>query len=223
MVIKLKNKLWIILVLIIIIGICIGFYFFNQNKKSDENNYSSTRTSTEEENYVQNDTNTIDTTQNATNNEPKNEELISTFSTKILSWELGRQNNINLTCQSLNGTIVANGSTFSFCNTLGPATPEQGYQEAYVFDEDGDKEKGLGGGKCQVSTTLYNAVLNVPNLVVTERHAHSHKVPYIQPGKDAAVSYGSYDLKFRNDTGFDVKIEVTNTTNDITINLYKII
>ena len=62
------------------------------------------------------------------------------------------------------------------------------------------------GGNCQISTTLYNAVLAVPTLVVTERHAHSNNVPYIQKGKDAAVAYGSYDLKFRNDSGHSVKI-----------------
>ena len=55
-------------------------------------------------------------------------------------------------------------------------------------------------GNCQISTTLYNAILSVPSLVVTERHAHSNSVPYIAKGKDAAVAYGSYDLKFRNDS-----------------------
>ena len=54
-------------------------------------------------------------------------------------------------------------------------------------------------GNCQISTTLYNAVLAIPSLVVTERRAHSNSVPYIQKGKDAATAYGSYDFKFRND------------------------
>lgn len=61
-------------------------------------------------------------------------------------------------------------------------------------------------GNCQISSTLYNAVLTVPTIVVTERHAHSNYVPYIEKGKDAAVAYGSYDLKFRNDTETDIKI-----------------
>ena len=80
----------------------------------------------------------------------------------------------------------------------------------------------MGGGNCQVSTTLYNAVLRVSNLVVTERHEHSNKVPYIETGKDAAVAYGSYDLKFRNDTGFDIKIKATNDNDSVNIYLYKI-
>ena len=70
---------------------------------------------------------------------------------------------------------------------------------------------------------MYNAVLKVPNLVVTERHEHSNKVPYIETGKDAAVAYGSYDLKFRNETGYDVKIKTDATSDNITINLYKLI
>lgn len=61
-------------------------------------------------------------------------------------------------------------------------------------------------GNCQISSTLYNAVLEVPSLVVTERHAHSNYVPYIAKGKDAAVAYGSYDFKFKNNSGNDIKI-----------------
>ena len=67
-------------------------------------------------------------------------------------------------------------------------------------------KKGLGGGNCQVSTTLYNAILSIPSLIVVERHEHSNYVPYIEKGKDAAVAYGSYDLKFRNDSKNDIKI-----------------
>ena len=86
----------------------------------------------------------------------------------------------------------------------------------------GKKKKGLGGGNCQVSTTLYNAILNAPSLVITERHSHSNKVPYIQNGKDAAVATGSYDLKFKNNSGFDIKISASCSKNDISIILYKI-
>ena len=94
--------------------------------------------------------------------------------------------------------------------------------EIAFFDNDGNKKKGLGGGNCQVSTTLYNAVLKVSGLSVIERHEHSNKVPYIKSGKDAAVAYGSYDLKFRNNTGNDIRIEASATANNVSINLYKI-
>ena len=81
---------------------------------------------------------------------------------------------------------------------------------------------GLGGGNCQISTTLYNAVLAVPSLKVTERHPHSNKVPYIQSGKDAAVAYGSYDFKFVNNTGNTIKIKAEATSNNVSIRLLKI-
>lgn len=74
-------------------------------------------------------------------------------------------------------------------------------------------------GNCQISSTLYNAVLSVPSLVVTERHAHSNYVPYIAKGKDAAVAYGSYDFKFRNDTGHDVKILASADSSSVTTTL----
>lgn len=232
MVINLKNKLWIILVIFIIIGIGIGIYFFTKNNNSNKSDYSAQKTATNQQNNSEtttstntnsNTTNTSITPQISNENKPKTEELISSFSTKIYTKDSARQNNISITSSILNETIVANGSTFSFCNTVGQATTTRGYQEADIFDKDGNKEKGLGGGNCQVSTTLYNAVLKVPSLVVTERHEHSNKVPYIETGKDAAVAYGSYDLKFRNDTGFDIKIKSEATSDNITINLYKLI
>lgn len=77
-------------------------------------------------------------------------------------------------------------------------------------------------GNCQISSTLYNAVLSVPTLVITERHAHSNYVPYIEKGKDAAVAYGSYDLKFRNDSGNDVKILASTDGSNVTTTLIAI-
>lgn len=230
MVINLKNKLWLVFIIIIIVAIFIGIYFFNKNNNINNSNYTSDKTSTNTENSNKSNetSNTIkentnnNNVQSSTNLEEKKEELISSFSTKIYTKDSPRQNNVSITCKTLNDTIIFKDSTFSFCNTVGKATSNKGYQEADIFDKDGNKEKGLGGGNCQVSTTLYNAVLKVPNLVVTERHEHSNKVPYIAEGKDAAVAYGSYDFKFKNSTGFDIKIKAENTSDTITINLYKI-
>ena len=232
-----NNKVWFILAIIIIICIGIGIYFFSKNKNSNNSTYSASKTSANEEtsnntnysntNYSNTNNNFSNTTENNVNEikqdtpQPK-EEQIASFTTKIYNKDTARQTNIELTCSSLNGVIVKNGTTFSFCNTLGPATSDKGYQEADVFDKDGNKQKGLGGGKCQVSTTLYNAVLKVPNLQIIERHEHSNKVPYVSEGKDAAVSYGSYDLKFKNNSGFDIKISASCSKNDISIILYKI-
>ena len=86
------------------------------------------------------------------NNTPENtsssstpvEKTLATFSTKIYSKDSARQNNIKITCNSLNTTTVKNGSTFSFCNTVGQATSAKGYQKADIFDKDGNKKKGLG-------------------------------------------------------------------------------
>ena len=77
----------------------------------------------------------------------------------------------------------------------------------------------MGGGNCQISSTLYNAVLNAPGLVVTERHAHSNYVPYIAKGKDAAVAYGSYDFIFRHHPGTDVKILASSDGSFVTTTL----
>ena len=244
-----NNKIWIIVAIILILCIGIGIYFFFKNKYKNSSNYSAERTSTNQdfsanntsvnnnifsnsqinntENFghnslMENKSNEENEQNNIQNIEPKKDELISSFSTKIYTKESERQNNISITCSKLNGTVVKNGSTFSFCNTIGPATSAKGYQEADIFDNDGNKKKGLGGGNCQVSTTLYNAVLKVSGLSVIERHEHSNKVTYIKSGKDAAVAYGSYDLKFRNNTGNDIRIEASTTANNVSINLYKI-
>ena len=91
-----------------------------------------------------------------------------------------------------------------------------------MYLETGDVVEALGGGLCQVSTTLYNAVLKIPKLKVTERHPHSNKVPYIKSGKDAAVSYGAQDFKFVNNTGNTIKIKASNTKNNVTVKLFKV-
>ena len=87
----------------------------------------------------------------------------------------------------------------------------------------GTKKKGLGGGNCQISSTLYNAVLTVPGLTVTERHQHSNTVPYIQMGKDAAVAYGSYDFKFVNQTGNNIKILASSDGNTVSTSIIKLV
>ena len=86
----------------------------------------------------------------------------------------------------------------------------------------GNKKKGLGGGNCQISSTLYNAVLTIPSLKVVERHEHSNKVPYAKKGKDAAVAYGSYDFKFQNNSGNDIKLTFNATSDNVTATIYKL-
>lgn len=142
------------------------------------------------------------------------EEELASYSTKLKGSTENRLTNIRITCKKLNETIVNNGDTFSFTKITGPSTAEEGYKEATVF-LDGKKVQALGGGNCQISSTLYNAVLAVPDLKVTERHEHGRDVSYVPDGKDAAVSYGSIDFKFKNNTGNNVKLYFS--TDDVTL------
>lgn len=214
-----KKYLWIILLSIVLI---IGGILYFYNLKSEKNsNYMAEKTNID---------NSIINTQKSNNENniitdiPKQpqEIEISTYSTIIKNKkDTNRQGNITITCSALNNIIVKPGETFSFCDTVGESTVERGYKEANVIIQ-GTEVKGLGGGNCQVSSTLYNAVLAVPELEVVERHPHSAPVPYIEKGKDAAVSYGAHDFRFKNNTNSDVKIIATNTTDNITIKLIKI-
>lgn len=226
--INLKNRLWSIFSFIIIIVVGIGIYLLNNKTKTD---YISNKISTNSTNYIYEKNNTSnsiqeknlnDISQKQENSRVTKEEIISSFSTKIYTKDSARQNNITITCNTLNNTIIENGSTFSFCNTIGKSTYEKGYKEADIYDKYGNKEKGLGGGNCQVSTTLYNAALKVPAILIIERHEHSNTVPYIESGKDAAVAYGSFDLKLQNNTGFNLKIKAENNDNSVNVYLYKL-
>ena len=155
--------------------------------------------------------------------ETNSETELSSFSTKIYTPnDSGRQNNITLSCSKINGTIIKSGETFSFCDTVGKATPEAGYQKADIFDKDGNTIKGYGGGNCQISSTLYNAVLAVSSLTIVERHEHSKEVYYVPLGKDAAVAYGSIDFKFKNDSDYDIKLYCSNTTNSVDVKIVKL-
>ena len=219
-----KNIIFTIFI-ILFIGIGIYLYFFNNS--SDISNYRTSKLSTNNDisDTSNKEKNNTDTHSNNTTLTDKKKDSIETeiasFTTKIRTKYSERQNNISIACQTLNDTIVEKNSTFSFCKTLGKATTAKGYQEANVF-QDGKEISALGGGKCQVSSTLYNAVLMVPELKVIERHPHSGKVYYVPQGKDAAVSYGSYDFKFKNNTSNKIRIKASNTENELTIKLLKI-
>ena len=145
--------------------------------------------------------------------------LISSFSTNYGSISSSeRANNIALATKSINGYVVMPGDTFSFNGVVGQRTAAKGYQAAPVIV--GDKvESGLGGGICQVSTTLYNAVHNA-GLTSTERSHHSLPVHYVSEGMDATVDYGNIDYKFRNDFKYPVYIEGYISGGNVAFNLY---
>ena len=236
---KNKKGKYIVLALILIAVFAGGIYIYYSNINNDNSNYEANKVSsnnqvnvnsentTSEENKSDENNNTSENNVNQTNITSNitnyKEEELSNFTTTIYSNDEARQNNINITCNTLNGTIVKNGATFSFCDTVGQATSSKGYMEADIFDHDGHKKKGYGGGNCQVSSTLYNAILAVPSLTVTERHAHSNSVPYVAKGKDAAVAFGSYDLKFVNNSGNDIKILLTTDGNYVVARIVSLI
>lgn len=155
------------------------------------------------------------------NETPTTQTEISSYATTIKDKEAGRLTNISITCSTLNNKIIHKGETFSFNAIVGKPTPDRGYQEASVII-DHKTVRGIGGGNCQVSSTLYNAVLAVPNLVVIERHEHGKDVTYVPDGKDAAVSFGSLDFKFRNDTEHDICINAVTDNQTITIKLIQL-
>lgn len=109
----------------------------------------------------------------------------------------GRATNIILATRSLNNYLLFPGEVFSFNRANGPRTAERGYQPAPIIVGN-TVVPGLGGGVCQVSTTLYNAVLEA-GLEVVERYPHSLPVGYVPPGRDATIS-DYLDFKFRNNT-----------------------
>lgn len=176
-----------------------------------------------------NDSNINDNSSKEVENLPKEvtipdvpkEETIATFSSSIYDKDDNRVSNITLANSKLNGTIVKNGEEFSFNNTIGPMDETQGFKKALGFDSNGKKIQISGGGLCQISSTLYNAAL-IANLEVTERHPHSRRVYYVPQDKDATIVYGSLDFKFINNTGSDIKIESSNDSATVTINLIKI-
>ena len=116
-----------------------------------------------------------------------------------------RATNITLACQTLNGMVVPPGATFSYNQALGQRTSEKGYQYAGAY-VNGRSVSEVGGGICQVSSTLYNAVLQA-NLEIVTRSEHIYIAGYVDLGMDATVSWGGPDFQFRNNTEHPIRIE----------------
>lgn len=117
-----------------------------------------------------------------------------------------RAENIRVSTRALNGFVVAPGEVWSFNDFLGDTTREKGYQEAVVINENNEEVPGMGGGVCQTSTCLYQALLKA-EVNILNRVPHTQLMSYSQPGLDAAVEYGSADLAFRNNYDFPILIK----------------
>lgn len=137
--------------------------------------------------------------------------LKDTLATTSTQFYTGSQNdanraeNIKLAVSKINGTILAPGETFSFNKVVGPRTTAEGYKVAHVYS-DGKIVDDVGGGICQVSTTLFNASL-FSDMGIVQRANHMFTVGYVPKGQDAAVAYDYLDFKFKNTTSWPVKIE----------------
>lgn len=136
----------------------------------------------------------------------------SCFSTNFSSSSEERKNNIRLALKSLDGVVIEEGEVFSFNKITGVRNEQSGYSQAKIISN-GTFVMGFGGGVCQVSTTLYNACL-LSDLEIIESTSHSLPVSYVEPSFDAMVSFGSSDLKVRNNSGGKIII-TTSSENDV--------
>lgn len=140
---------------------------------------------------------------------------MASFTTAFDASYKERVHNIELASSILNKHLIAPGDVFSFNQIVGDTTPDKGYKEALII-QGGEFTTGYGGGVCQVSSTLYNAAL-LSNMQILERHNHRFMAAYISAGRDAAVSYGTYDLKFRNNRDHHILISARVENGEITI------
>ncbi len=142
----------------------------------------------------------------------------SEFSTSIATSSSGRKYNVRKALNAINGIHLSKTEKFSFNNIVGRRTADKGYKNARII-LDGEFVEGVGGGVCQVSSTLYNAVL-LAGLNVTSAQKHSQRVSYVKAGFDAMVNYGTSDLVFENNTEGDIYILCKYTDDSITISIY---
>ena len=156
----------------------------------------------------------------------KDYQIIGTYTTKTTANSV-RNKNIQLAAEKLNGTIIQPGEEFSFNNTVGERTAAKGYGAAAAYNE-GEVVQEIGGGICQVSTTLYNAVLR-SGLKTTKRQSHTFVPTYVTPGFDATVSWGGPDYRFANvpaneaysNTGsYAIGIKAHYANRSVTVSIY---
>lgn len=130
---------------------------------------------------------------------------------------VGRTTNVKLACDFIDGVILNPGDVFSYNDTVGPRTYERGFRDAIVY-VGASAEDGVGGGICQVSSTIYYAALRA-DLEIVERKAHSRIVTYVPLGEDATVAWGAVDFRFKNDTDYPIRIDVSYGRSSMTVQL----
>ena len=145
-------------------------------------------------------------------------DLLSSFSTRYDASKTDRTTNLKLAMKKLDGVVVAPGETFSYNKTLGKRTAEAGYKEAGGY-AGGKVVQTLAGGICQISSTLYDAVVYA-NLEIVERHNHMFLAGYVGAGKDATVVYGALDFKFKNTRKYPIMIKTSIGSGVAKIDIY---
>ena len=144
-------------------------------------------------------------------------DLLASFSTRYVN-NPDRTTNLRLAANKINGTVVLPGEIFSYNKVVGKRTIAAGYKNAAIY-QDGQVTDGLGGGICQISTTLYNAVIEA-GMLIEERRNHMFVPTYADAGKDATVVWGSTDFKFENRRAYPIKIEATVSGGIARIKIY---
>lgn len=145
-------------------------------------------------------------------------DLLSTFTTYYGTADANRNTNIALAARSINSVVLMPGEVFSYNTLIGDCSPKRGYKAATIY-LNGELSTGIGGGICQVSTTLYNAVLRA-NLEIVQRRNHSLGVTYVPAGQDAMVSIGTSDFQFKNNRNYPVKVVAYTGTGNVTCQVY---
>jgi len=143
---------------------------------------------------------------------------IGSYTTYYNAGNRKRAHNITLAANSINNVVIFPDEMFSFNRTLGPRTSARGYKPAPVIVQ-GELSEGVGGGICQVSSTLFNAA-DRAGLDIVERYSHSRKVPYVLPGRDATVSWGGPDFVFRNPYNQPVLIRAHAANGRVYVSIY---
>ena len=144
--------------------------------------------------------------------------LLNTFTTHFDGTNINRTSNIRLAAGKLNGTVLEGGKTLSFNDIVGARVKERGFLPAKIIEK-GEFVEGVGGGVCQVSTTLYNAAL-LSGLKIEEYHPHSLGVSYVPPSRDAMVSGTYFDLKISNPYETPIYIRANTTGGSVTFSIY---
>jgi len=145
-------------------------------------------------------------------------DLLGSYSTDYSANAKGRNENLRIGCQNVNGKIVAPGEVVSINLELGPQTYANGYKDAGIY-VNGKVEQGVGGGVCQVTSTLYNAAI-FAEMEIVERSPHSMTVGYVPLGRDAAIAGDYKDLKFKNNTDAPIFIEMYAGGGKVVANIF---